>query len=93
MGYKLFFVMPEKIFNPVGLTDNYNAPGTIASGVFRDNAYKVTLYEGGTFTGICEQEPKNVLVNGQSADYNYSNGIIQIKIPNRLKEVKLQIEL
>lgn len=93
MGYKLFFVMPEQVFNPVGLTDNYNAPGTIASGILENNTYKVTLYEGGTFTGICEQKPKNVLVNGQPADYSYSNGIINIGIPVRSKEVKLHIEL
>lgn len=93
MDYELFFAIPEGIISPIGLTNKYNAPSTITTGKLKGNMYEVELYEGGTFKAVCRYQPTNVLVNDKPFVFLYEEGLLNVKIPVELRNVKLQIIL
>lgn len=85
-GFELYTV--SKITNgfaPIGLSNKYNSGGTItAYERFKNNIY-VCVEDGGTFVAYIDKCPKEVLVNNEATDFEYSNNTLTINLSKRCK--------
>jgi raffinose synthase len=84
MEYRYYNVVPiRNDMAIIGLTNKYNAPKTIKSLQYNENAATVTLNEGGNFIAYLENTPKKVILDGsEMANYTFDQNTFQIHIAN-----------
>jgi raffinose synthase len=86
MGYGLYYIAPlHKDFASFGLINKYNAPATIVNESWNGNRMRIRLYEGGTFRGYSKTAPKLVTVNGKRTAFDFSNNLLDVKVPASAK--------
>ncbi|MCL5267330.1 MAG: hypothetical protein M1469_04405 [Bacteroidetes bacterium] len=91
-GYRLYYVSPIKNgFAPVGLTDKYNAPGTIESCTRSGSVVTLKIGESGPFTAYSSKRPKEVKVNNSKVPFKYVGGMISVNIKGRLEQPVIRI--
>ena len=93
MGYRLYYVSPiTDGFAPVGLSDKYNAPGTIEEIRREENVVTVKLGESGPFIAYSSKSPKEVSVNGSKCSFRYADRIISVDMKGKLENPVIRIE-
>ncbi len=91
-GYKLYYISPmEDGFAPVGLTDKYNAPGTIESCRRTGNVITIKIGESGPFAAYSSKRPKEVRVNNSKIPFKYAGGMITVDMKQKLEQPTLKI--
>src|SRR5262249_25007593 len=92
LGYNLFYLVPiTRQFAAIGLIHKFNAPATIINEKWMGDKIVVTLYEGGQFKAYSTNKPKAVWVNNKSADFSYTDQLIEINIDANLTKPVVQI--
>ncbi len=94
MGYRLYYISPiEDGFAPVGLSDKYNAPGTIESYERHGKIVTIRVGESGPFAAYSATRPREVKVNGSSAPFGYNDGMITVNMKGMLEHPVIEIVL
>ena len=79
--FDIFTVMPvEAGFAPIGLAGKFNSGATIVWAEWKaENEYSVTLKDGGEFVAYTEEAPKEVLVNGKKAKFDFGGNKLTVQ--------------
>jgi hypothetical protein len=82
MGCKLYYIIPAtKNAAPVGLIGKYNAPGTIVHKKTGSNKMEITVADHGRFAAIVPENPKTVLLDGETTGFVFKDKELTVEIP------------
>ncbi len=82
LGYGLFVIAPlQHGVALLGLTDKYNAPGTVLKEAVAPGAIKGEVREGGAFAAAVKKRPRAVRIDGKEASYVLFGSLLTMEVP------------
>jgi raffinose synthase len=83
LGYELFTIHEiREGFSPVGDPGLFNSSGVIEDWSFQNGVHRVELRSCREFCAFSERSPLRVMLNGDLADFEWKDSIVDVALPN-----------